>query len=351
MRRPHRIKRLQRADQTGGPHACAVGGVRHAEHGGRNRPEHGGGQRRRQPDLRATHDVRELQHRGAKPLREQAAQTVVPIGGGGKAHHLATAADTGRSCGDAVDTDGHTDGGGGDRSGQRQADDDRNDDAHGDGLQLRCRVDKIAKIGHKRVDARPGEHAHQPAGRDGGKRRNHDIDGRLAGHERADFRADHGAQVCADRAAERIAERARRRRGKQHERPHLHAPGHAYADRRAGSGADVRQGVHERLCACKKRQLEQLPKDRADDERGKQAERHAAHRIDEITLKKPFHHGKKTAFPLHKPITPHRRNFNISYPIPFLPRRQPHAGTFFRIRAPCGLRRRFGVAQTDENMI
>ena len=299
MGRAHRLERLQRPDQAGGAHARAIGRVRHAEHGGRDRAEHGGGERGRQPDLRAAHDVRELQHRGADPLREQAAQPVVPVGGHGKADHLAAAADAGRAGGDAVDADGHADGSRGDRRGQRQADHHRDDDAHGDGLQLRSGVDERAQIRHERVDPRPDEDARQTAGADGDQRREHDVDGRFARHERAQLRAHHGAQIRADRAAERIAERTGRRRGEEHQRPHLHAPGGAHADGRAGGGADVRQRVEHGLRVRKERQLHDLPDDRADDERGEQAERHAPHCVDEVPLEQPLDHGVKPAFPFH----------------------------------------------------
>ena len=133
-------------DQTASAHAAGNRRAVHfeVEQARRNRAGDSGSKRRGNPSARIADDVGHLQHRRAQPLTDQAAHAVLAEGHDREADHLRAAARNRRAARKPCQRERRANRRAGNRQRQRHADDDGNQNAHQQRLEVRCPLDEIA---------------------------------------------------------------------------------------------------------------------------------------------------------------------------------------------------------------
>ena len=256
------------------------------EQAGGNRPGDGGCQRRRDPCAGIAQDVGHLQHAGAKPLTDQPADAVLPVAHNGKADHLGAAARHGGTAGQPGQPQRCADGCA--RDGQRQchADEDRNENAHQQGLQLGSPHDQAAHGGRRCADGRGAQRAEPYANQDRDRRGDQNIDLGLLAYQLADLGRHNGNQVDGQRAActaQLIGGTAHGNQAEQHQLRCM--------ERIADGGSHGRACHGSRIAARRDKKsksglLAQGLDDRADEQAGKQALCHGAHRVNAVAMRR-----------------------------------------------------------------
>ena len=274
--------------QAAGAHAAGHRRAVHfqVEHAGGDGAGDGCGQRRGDPGARVAQDVGHLQHAGAQALADQAADAVFTVAHKGEADHLGAAACHGSTACQAGQAQGRADGRAGDRQRQRHADQHGNDNAHQQRLQFGRPHDDVAHRTGDSADGRGAQGAQADADQNRDRRGDEDVDLGLFADELADLGRNDGDEVDGQRAAcaaQFIGCAADGNQAEQHQLRCVQCVTDGCGHCRA---CDCCRVTARRDQKCQAQLLAQRLDDGADQQAGKQALRHRAHRVDAVTMRR-----------------------------------------------------------------
>ena len=252
------------------------------EQAGRDRAGDSGGQDGRDPDKGIFDNIAHLQHRCADTLGDDTAPFVLFKGHHGKADHLGAAAGNSSSACQSGESQGRADRGGGNRQGQRYADDDRNDDPHKEGLKVSCPHDNGADTGSRFSDGGRDQGSEPDAGEDRHQGGDKNIDPGLFGDSFSELGRDDRDEKDGERSAgtaHLISSSPDCDQGEEDKGRSLEGISDRDSHRRAAHGrskpADIHQGLDPQLRS-------QRIEDGADEQRSEQTLCHSPERIDPV---------------------------------------------------------------------